>query len=146
MESSQFCSGDGNCWCLLKGFSSSTWRLCPDSQVHFLPDVTVQILQSGLSFSSHLPISTQLSWVNTPPIKTEVWVPLVWIFPFPMVTHGETQQFPPAKLVVSFLSYPFSLVNCQSFSFRKSILLQHNKRLKENAENKLYFINSHSSP
>lgn len=57
MESSQFCWADGNCWCLLKGFSSSTQRCCPDSQVHFLPDVKYRLFSQVFHFP---PISTQL--------------------------------------------------------------------------------------
>lgn len=115
MESSQFSWTDGNCWCLLKGFSSSTQRHCPDSRVHFLPDVKYGFFSQVFHFP---PTSIQL--FLTPSIKTEAGVPLVYFFPLPMVALGETKQFPPAKLVVSFLSYPFSLVNWKSFSCRKS--------------------------
>lgn len=121
MESPQFCWADGNCWCLLKGFSSSTQRRCPDSRVHFLPEVKYGFFRQVFHFPPIFPFLLSCSGTNTPPIKTEIGVPLVCFFPFPMVTPGETQQFPPAKLVVSFLSYIFSLVNWQRFSCRKSI-------------------------
>lgn len=102
---------------------------------------------SSVRFSIFLPFLLSCSWMNTPPIKSEVEVPLVCFFPLPMVTPGETPQFPPAILVVSFLSYTFHWwTGKASLAGKVSILLQHNKRLKENEGNKLYFINCHSSP
>lgn len=87
--------------------------------------ISFQMLRYGFfrqafNFPPIFPFLLSCSWMNTPPINTEVGVPLVYFFPLPKVTPGETQQFLPAKLVVSFLSYPFSPVNWQSFSCRKS--------------------------